>query len=124
MAAPNNAPGIDVTPQIGYTALGNWMVADPDSETLVFRKFTRLTTRNLLFLQSEVIDLEALSDALDRELCDADEHLRHSMSRWETFVERAKTLNSPEFRYMQVNMKIRAKLKEYRTCSNYSLCLR
>lgn len=106
--------GTEEVPQSGYPALGNWIAEDPDSETFIFRKFSRLSARNLLFLQSKVFALESELDRLDKELCNADEDLRHSMRRWETFVERAEDINSPEAKRLSLMNNITMRLGQYR----------
>ncbi|KAK4159940.1 hypothetical protein QBC43DRAFT_326365 [Cladorrhinum sp. PSN259] len=118
MSAPHSVPtdniDIEQSPQTGYPALGDFLAADPDSESLVFRKFDRLSARNLLSLQSEIIALEAESKRLDREICFGDEELLASVGRWETLLEKAeKDMNSVEFRYLDLTRRIRPKIKEY-----------
>ncbi|KAJ5965584.1 hypothetical protein N7481_012298 [Penicillium waksmanii] len=51
----------------GYPTLASWIGRDPDGETLVFRRFRRLSARNLLHLQSGLIQLEQEIDELDEE---------------------------------------------------------
>ncbi|RYP21279.1 hypothetical protein DL765_002328 [Monosporascus sp. GIB2] len=51
----------------GYPALAAWIGKDPDNETFVFRKFDRLSARNLLHLQCQLIQLEDEIDELDDE---------------------------------------------------------
>ncbi|KAK3986764.1 hypothetical protein QBC44DRAFT_332719 [Cladorrhinum sp. PSN332] len=105
---------IEQSPQTGYPALGDFLAADPDGESLVFRKFDRLAARNLLSLQSEVIALEAESKVLDQEICLADQGVLASVGRWESLVEAAeKDANSVEFRYLDLTRRIRPKIKEY-----------
>ena len=42
----------------GYTAAAAWIASDPDNEALVFRKFNGLAALNLLYMQSEIIEIE------------------------------------------------------------------
>ena len=49
----------------GYPSLAAWIVRDPDNETFVFRKFDRLSARNLLRLQYHMIELETEIDSMD-----------------------------------------------------------
>jgi hypothetical protein len=51
--------------QDGFPALAAWIGRDPDNETFVFRKFDRLSARNLLQLQCQLIQLEDEIDKLD-----------------------------------------------------------
>jgi hypothetical protein len=52
----------------GYLSLAAWIAHDPDNETYVFRKFDRLSARNLLNLQNELIALEAELAAIDNQM--------------------------------------------------------
>lgn len=105
--------GFSNVPQSGFPALGEWMAEDPDSETFIFRKFERLSARNLLFLQSRVYELEEQSDRLDRELSQADVGLRHSMRKYETWEQKAEDPRSPEAERMRLAERINSTLKEY-----------
>lgn len=105
--------GFAHVPQSGFPALGEWMAEDPDSETFIFRKFERLSARNLLFLQSRVYELEERSEKLDRELSQADVGLRLSMRKYETWATKAEDPQSPEAERMRLAESINTTLKEY-----------
>jgi hypothetical protein len=45
-------------PLDGYPSLADFIASDPDRTSLVFRRFDRLAARNILYLQSELADLE------------------------------------------------------------------
>lgn len=107
--------GLQKIPQNGYPALGDWIAEDPDSETFIFRKFDRLSARNLLFLQSQIFALEAESDKLDAELYDAGPELRESMRRSETFLKRAREQpDGAEAKRLKLANDITTMLKQYR----------
>ena len=61
----------DSTAQIcyvkGYPSLAAFIASDSDKSTAIYRRFDRLSARNLLYLQSELVELEAQQDALDEE---------------------------------------------------------
>ena len=104
-------------PQEGYPALADWIAADPDNETFIFRKFDRLAARSLLALQAKLFALEVELDELEREMCgNKDISQRESTRRWETLVMHAADPNRPEARYLELQEKIRIRLKEYRAC--------
>jgi hypothetical protein len=46
-------------PLDGYPSLAEFIASDPDHTSLVFRRFDKLAARNLLYLQSELAELEA-----------------------------------------------------------------
>jgi len=103
----------------GYPALAAWIARDPDNETFVFRKFDKLAARNLLCLQSELIELEREIDEQDEQARlsgDAEERQRSRLSsrRWESFIENARDPARPEKKRLEKIIELRHKLKEYR----------
>ena len=52
---------------IGYPSLASFVASDKDKSTVIFRRFDRLSARNILYLQSELAELEARQDAYDKE---------------------------------------------------------
>ncbi|KAK3390116.1 hypothetical protein B0H63DRAFT_464808 [Podospora didyma] len=73
--------------QGGYTAAASWIARDPDSETFVFRKFDKLAAVNLLYLQSEILDLEKRLEEMHLiTIGSYDMNLRDAASTWETLV--------------------------------------
>ena len=51
----------------GYPSLAAFIASDCDQSTAIYRRFDRLSARNLLGLQSELVELEARQDAFDAE---------------------------------------------------------
>lgn len=51
----------------GYASLAAFIASDADKSTAIYRRFDRLSARNLLFLQSELEELQALQDKYDEE---------------------------------------------------------
>ncbi|KAH8894449.1 hypothetical protein GQ53DRAFT_857809 [Thozetella sp. PMI_491] len=101
-------------PQEGYPALADWIAADPDSESFIFRKFGRLAARNLLMLQAQLFALEFEYDELEREMCNStDLSQRESSRRWETFLKHSGDPGRPEARQLSLSVQVRNKLKEY-----------
>jgi len=100
----------------GYPALSDWIAADPDNEGFMFRKFDRVSSRNILALQCEMLELEARLNRFDDEAYRGDDvDLIVSLREWETFVRNAQDCNRPEHERMKLLKEIRAKVKEYRT---------
>ena len=98
----------------GYPAVAAWMARDPDNETFIYRKFDKLSARNLLNLQSELIYLEWKLENLDNETwTSGDQVLKQSARKWETFVKNA-AVREEEKRRMELNIEIKIKLREYR----------
>ncbi|KAF2812331.1 uncharacterized protein BDZ99DRAFT_357544, partial [Mytilinidion resinicola] len=97
----------------GYPSLAQFVASDRDKSTAVFRRFDRLSARNLLYLQSELAELETKQDAFDRADGLDDLHTKQCARNWEHLRERART-GAKETERVQLALEIRAKLKEYR----------
>jgi hypothetical protein len=52
---------------MGYPRYSAFIASDEDKSTTIFRRFERLSARNLLYLESELAELEAEQDRLDEE---------------------------------------------------------
>ena len=99
----------------GYPALAAWIGRDPDQESFVFRKFGRLSARNLLHLQSQLIQLEREMDELDDEARrSADYEARQASRRWETLANLALDPARPEKKRLDKAKELQSKMKEYR----------
>jgi hypothetical protein len=66
---------------IGYPRLAAFIANDEDKSTTIFRRFQRLSARNLLYLESELADLEEEQSRLDEE-SRYDDALKASMRSW------------------------------------------
>src|SRR5580692_1771025 len=51
----------------GYPQYAALIASDKDKSTTVYRQFDRLAARNLLYLETELAELEARQDSLDKE---------------------------------------------------------
>ncbi|KAK2741599.1 hypothetical protein CKAH01_06940 [Colletotrichum kahawae] len=111
------------TPKIGYAEAANWMARDVDNETLIYRRFDELATRNLLYLLSELLSLEHQLNELDREDAD-DEDMDWQMvvCDWEKLGEIVHASNASTVDEMKASKaktraelieKLRQKLEEY-----------
>ncbi|KXH55728.1 hypothetical protein CSAL01_07178 [Colletotrichum salicis] len=71
----------------GFAEASCLLASDVDSESFLFRKFNRLSARNILYLQCEVLALEEKLEKLDR-LVDrsTDTSLQESARKWEMLV--------------------------------------
>lgn len=92
------------------------MASDRDKSTAIYRRFDRLSARNLLYLQSELAELEARQDEFDQEdLQDDNLEAKRSARDWHFFEVRAEVPdNEREKRRMSLVKEIREKMKEYR----------
>ena len=105
-----------IRPLDGFPSLADALSSDPDQTCLVFKRFSKLAARNLLYLQSELADLQAQQDRFDMQ----DQSLEHGdleskrcAMNWESFKEAAKVPDSSQYQRMALVKKIREKMKEY-----------
>ena len=99
----------------GYPSLAAFIASDCDKSTVIYRRFGRLSARNLLYLQSELVELEARQDALDAEDLRGTLEHKESARDWRTLRRKAaEPGNTGEKERVQVLEEIRQKLKEYR----------
>jgi hypothetical protein len=98
----------------GYPSLAAFIASDQDKSTAIYRRFDRLSARNLLYLQSELQELEARQDALDAEDLHGDLQAKKSARNWQVLKKRAKQQNNErEKERLELAFEIRDKLKEY-----------
>ena len=97
----------------GYPSAAAWIAQDADGEAFIFRRFSRLGARNLLYLQAEVIVLERQLDGFDQATHDSfDMQLKSTARDWEAFEDsRARSAEVEE--RMRLVLRLRARLKEY-----------
>lgn len=99
----------------GYPALAAWMARDPDAEGYIFRKFKRLSARNLLHLQSQLTELKHEIDSLDAAArTGVDGEARQSSRRWEMLLQQALQDSRPERQRLEKAKELSKMIKEYR----------
>jgi hypothetical protein len=99
----------------GYPSLVAFIASDKDKSTVIYRRFDRLSARNLLYLQSELAELEVKQDAFDREDMRASTEEKGTASNWLAFsTKAAEDGNEREKKRMEIVKEIREKIKEYR----------
>jgi hypothetical protein len=100
----------------GYASAAAFIASDPDNETFVYRKFDQLGARNLLYLQCELLHLEQKLNRLDETTrASNDPDIREEARSWDAFTESFDRRNQTAVQKMELILKIRAKMKEYRT---------
>jgi hypothetical protein len=96
----------------GYPALSSWISSDIDDEGFIFRRFSRLSARNLLNLQSQLISIEKELEDLDRESRQTQDV---GLRRWETFENQLKDRsNKLAQRRKRLYDELESKIKSYR----------
>jgi hypothetical protein len=115
----------------GHAEFSAYIAIDPDLE--IFRRFTRLSARNILYLQSELASLEAWFDEFDlqdqqkllRATRQEEVDIRLRNQNWESFVILAEASGNPQSgegekrqaSKMKQIMKLRRVTGEYRNDS-------
>lgn len=103
----------------GYASVARSIAQDPDKETYIFRRFDRLTARNLLHLQGELLAMQDELDALDAKAASSpDPDLHLSMRSWKAMKANAQSQHMrdgrEEMRRLRLAEEIEVKLKKYR----------
>ncbi|KAF4815483.1 hypothetical protein CGCTS75_v013037 [Colletotrichum tropicale] len=102
----------------GYLVAASWLARDIDNETLIFRKFDTLSAANLLYMQSEILELERRLDNMHLLTVQGDDmDLKDAASTWETLVEQSRA-GTAHFRQdakerMGLIRELRERLREY-----------
>lgn len=99
----------------GYKAAAAWVANDPDGETFLFRKFGVLAARNLLYMQAELLALEAEIQELDTSMelsrdIETDDILR----TWEALQEQAEAGGALAKKQVELMANLQDKIKTYR----------
>ncbi|KAK1850353.1 hypothetical protein CCHR01_06978 [Colletotrichum chrysophilum] len=102
----------------GYLTAASWLARDVDNETLIFRKFDTLSAANLLYMQSEILELEKRLEHMHLITVQSDDmDLRDAASTWETLIEQSRA-GATSFRQdakarMDLIRELRERLREY-----------
>ena len=99
----------------GFAKVADAQVQDPDHSWAIFRRFDRVATRNLLYLQAKLSSLEIQQEACDKgDLHSKETQRSKAATSWEDFSNFAKSDGYDEEKErMQIALKIQETLKEY-----------
>ncbi|KAI8627956.1 hypothetical protein F5Y19DRAFT_440527 [Xylariaceae sp. FL1651] len=112
----------------GYAQWASWIASDTDNEPFVFRKFDDLAALNLLYLQSEMLEIETQLKKLDQEeVRQPDIESINATRQWEVLSAQcalseltdseSTNLGSKAFirakKRMGLILRLRARIKEY-----------
>lgn len=104
----------EIEQRTGFPELACRLAINPDYEAFIFRKFDRLSARNLLQLESKLGYLEWKLEQADKGAENShDTETLRSIRTWEAFEENAKDQARPEHGHMTILEEIRETLKEY-----------
>ncbi|KAK8017528.1 hypothetical protein PG993_013854 [Apiospora rasikravindrae] len=106
----------------GFPRFADAITKDPDRTGTIYRRFNRLSSRNLLLMEAEIAELEALQDKYDEDdRAKHDYDIGESYSKWATFEKLAEEkdrngnpLHSRVHERMQLSLLIKEKLEKYR----------
>lgn len=106
----------------GYTGAASWVASDPDNESFVFRKFDKLAALNLLYMQSEILELEKAIEEFHKSTIESyDMDLKDAARTWETLVHQSQpgmAFRQEAEEKMDLILKLRKSLKSYREYEN------
>jgi len=105
-------------PAIGFPSLAAFIASDKDKSTAIFRRFDKLSARNLLYLQSQLAELEARQELYDKEDAEIEDRAGQMTAlqcarNWADFKENARS-SEPQKARMDLVKEIRETMKEYR----------
>lgn len=72
----------------GFPQTAHFLAADPDKSAVIFRRFDKVSIRNLLYLEGRIAALEKLQDDLDKEDksdLSEDDDVAAAAASWEDF---------------------------------------
>ena len=104
----------------GYFGAGSWLAEDADNETFIFRKFDKLTAINLLYMQSEILELERRIDEMHEQTLGSDDpDLKDVAATWEVLIDQDELITGNEHRKeaeerLKLIMELRKNIKIYR----------
>ena len=103
----------------GYPSFAEFIAQDGDAA--IYRKFSHLSARNLLYLQSELHDLEGRLQQLDEEDAKGldNEDAQKAVRDWRHFSD---PRNSRAQEHKGLQEQIRGKIKEYRMSRDCIVC--
>lgn len=94
----------------GFPSVAAFIASDPDHSFFIYNAFHRLSSRNLLYLEAEILDLQKQQDDLDFRDSRKDPDVQQCLRSW----TKLRTSGDPDqAKRMELIEKIREKLKEY-----------
>jgi hypothetical protein len=107
----------------GFASVAELIASDEDKSGTIYRRFDKLSARNLLYLESKLAILESAQERFDEEdgtIFD----LKSAATSWEEFEEQAKDCDRPELqKRMTLVKEIAATLKTYRKYLTFAVNL-
>src|SRR5437016_13208235 len=100
---------------VGFAYVAAFIAGDKEHGGTIYRRFERLAARDILYLQSELHQLELRQEEFDRYDAAGDVDAMARAMEWQLLRFRAETENKQRARdRLQLAKEIREKVKEYR----------
>ena len=98
----------------GYPSLARFIASDRDRTTLIYKRFDELAARNLLYLQSELAELQARQRAFDQHDLTATLSVKQCSRNFADFQKSTRADDERQKDRWKLMKDIRETLKEYR----------
>jgi hypothetical protein len=95
----------------GYPSAADFIAGDPDGTFSIYNSFHRLSSRNLLYLEAELFELQKRQDDMDIRDSRGDPDTLQCFRSWSKL---SSSLDPCQAERVNLIMNIRSKLKEYR----------
>ncbi|KAI9720953.1 MAG: hypothetical protein M1828_005425 [Chrysothrix sp. TS-e1954] len=97
----------------GFSSLASLIAKDPEHSFAIYRRFAKLSGRNLLYLQAKLQKLEAIQISFDQEdLLSTEEQVKQAATSWEDFESLART-NAYAEKRMRLAEDVQTALRNY-----------
>ena len=98
----------------GYPSLAAFIASDLDHSSVLYKRFDKLSARNILYLQSELAELERRQVEFDeQDFLDDSLSTKKTARDWRAFSDVAAVTGSRAEERMKLSMEIRSKIKEH-----------
>ena len=98
----------------GFPSLAHFIASDRDRTTMIYKRYDDLAARNLLYLQSELAELQAKQHAFDQADLKADLGTKQCARNFGDFQKAVQTNVAKQKERWELVKQIRETLKEYR----------
>lgn len=120
LAQPVASVSLPTSRLTGFPSFADFIAADADAA--IYRRYERLSARNLLYLQSALYELEGKLEEMDAEdVKERESHEREAQKRARLWPHYARGDNERAGRHRKLQEEIEVKLRTYRKCSLKSL---
>lgn len=99
----------------GFPSLANFIASDRDRTTFIYRQFDELAARNLLYLQSELAELQTEQRKYDEEDAHTDLDTKQCARNYAEFEKQSvKGGNANQMKRRELMLRVRQTMKGYR----------